>query len=417
MSKKLLGTVLKALYLAGIAAITVIFSIRDSRTNLKSEYILEAGKPVTIESFFGKVPDDAGFITDMSAIDTSVPAVYRIIIHHDIIFDDTVTLRIEDNTGPSANGLTRTVYSFNELPEAKDMVSDVYDLSGISSIEYEKKPDISVEGIVNAPVKLTDNYGNTSVVQASFIVTKDTTAPVIHGIKDISVTQGENPDLSTGIYATDDTTDNISVRIDASKLEISVPGTYEITYIAKDDAGNTATTVSKVTVNKKPVNKTASANKSAVKKTTKVKKKPAYGKVDQLASKLLKKLKRGSDVETARAIFKWVHNNIHYVHNASRLTGKKAAYYGLTRRSGNCRVFAWTSKILLDKAGIRNMIVSRYPVTTRHFWNLVYMNGGWYHCDATPFLSHPKLYFKLTDAQLDKHHKFKKSKYPARATS
>ena len=63
------------------------------------------------------------------------------------------------------------------------------------------------------------------------------------------------------------------------------------------------------------------------------------------------------------------------------------------------------------------MIVSRYPVTTRHYWNLVYMNGGWYHCDATPFLDHPKIYFKLTDAQLDKHHKFKKSKYPARATS
>ena len=319
----------------------------------------------------------------------------------------------EDTTAPVANGLFKTINSYEELPEAKEMVENAYDISGISSIEYEKRPDISKGGIVYAPIRLTDNYGNSSVTQAAFIVSKDTTAPVIYGIRDLSVKQGEKPELATGVYASDDVSKNISVRIDASKLDITVPGIYEISYIAKDDAGNTATAVSKVTVTKK---QTINTKKRPAKKKSAVKKKPAYGKVDQLASKLAKKLRRGSDVETARAIFKWVHKNIHYVHNGSKLTGKRAAYYGLTSHSGNCRVFAWTAKILLDKAGIRNMIVSRYPVTTRHYWNLVYMNGGWYHCDATPFRGHTGLYFKLTDAQLDKWHKFKKSKYPARAT-
>lgn len=415
MSKKVLGTVLKALYLVGIAAITVVFSVRDSKFNLHDELILEAGNPVKIEYFFDKVPDDAKFITDMSSIDINVPAVYKIKLHHDIVFDETVTLNIVDTTGPLANGLTKTIYSYDELPDAKDMVRDVYDLSGISSVEYVEKPDISNGGTIDVPIRVTDNYGNTSVIRSTLIVTNDTTAPVIHGIKDISVPQGENPDLSTGVYASDDISKNISVRIDASKLDYTIPGKYEISYIAKDDAGNTATAVSTVTVTKKEEKKTEAVKKTAKKKA--VKRKPDYGKVNQLAAKLVKKLKRGSDVETARAIFKWVHKNITYVHNGSKLTGKKAAYYGLTRRTGNCRVFAWTCKILLDKAGIRNMIVSRYPITTRHYWNLVYMNGGWYHCDATPFLDHPKIYFKLTDAQLDKHHKFKKSKYPARATS
>lgn len=414
MSKKILGTALKALYLTGIAAITVVFSIRDSKANLNRETVVEAGNPVKIESFFGKVPDDAEFITDLSSIDINTPSVYKIKVHHDIVFDDTVTLRIEDTTAPVAKGLYKTINSYEELPEAKDMVENAYDLSGISSIEYEEKPDITQAGIVYAPIRITDNYGNSSVTQAAFLVSKDTTAPVIYGIRDLSVKQGENPDLATGVYASDAVSKNISVRIDASKLDITVPGTYEITYTAKDDAGNTATAVSKVTVTKKQTIRTK--KNPASKKKTGVKRKPAYRKVDQLAVKLLKKLRRGSDVETARAIFKWVHKNIHYVHNGSKLTGKKAAYYGLTRHSGNCRVFAWTAKLLLDKAGIRNMIVSRYPVTTRHYWNLVYMNGGWYHCDATPFSGHPGLYFKLTDAQLDKWHKFKKSKYPARAT-
>ena len=413
MKRKTLGTVLKVLYLAGIVAITVAFSIRDSKANLIREAVIEAGSPVKIGSFFGKTPDDAEFITDLSSIDTNTPAVYKLKVHHDIFFNETVTLRIEDTTAPAATGVTRTVLSYEELPEAKEMVENVYDLSGISSIEYDKTPDITNGGIIKAPVRVTDNYGNSSVVQATFVVTKDTTAPVIYGIKDITVAQGENPDLSSGVYAADNVSKNVSVRIDASKLEIAVPGTYEISYTAKDDAGNTATAVSTVKV----IKKSAPVKKTVKKKAVKVKKKPDYGKVDQLAAKLLKKLKRGSDVETARAIFKWVHKNIHYAHNGSRLTGKKAAYYGLTKRSGNCRVFAWTCKLLLDKAGIRNMIVSRYPVTTRHYWNLVYMNGGWYHCDATPFRDHMSLYFKLTDAQLDKHHKFKKNKYPARATS
>ena len=415
VKRKALGTALKILYLAGIIAITVVFSIRDSKANLRREAVIEAGSPVKIESFFGKVPDDAAFITDLSSIDTNIPAVYKISIHHDIIFNETVTLRIEDKTAPAATGVTRTILSYKEIPEAKDMVENVYDLSGISSIEYVKTPDITNGGLIKVPVRVTDNYGNSSVTEATFVVTKDTTAPVIYGIKDITVAQGETPDLAAGIYASDNVSKNISVRIDASKLEIAVPGTYEISYIAKDDAGNTATSVSTVTVTKKSA--PAPVKKTVKKKAAPVKKKPDYSKVNQLAAKLLKKLKKGSDVETARAIFKWVHKNIHYAQNGLRLTGKKAAYYGLTKRSGNCRVFAWTCKFLLDKAGIRNMIVSRYPVTTRHFWNLVYMNGGWYHCDATPFRDHMSLYFKLTDAQLDKHHKFKKNKYPARATS
>ena len=409
-------TALKVLYLAGIAAITVVFSIRDSKINLKREAVIEAGSPIKLESFFDKVPEDAGFVTDLSSIDTNVPSVYRIKVHHDIVFDETVTLRIEDTTAPVADGLYKTINSYDELPEAKDMVENVYDLSGISSIVYAEKPDITNGGIIHAPIRITDNYGNSSVILATFVVNNDTAAPVIYGVKDLTVTQGENPDLAAGIYATDNVSKNISVRIDASRLDITVPGKYEISYIAKDDAGNTATASSTGTVSRKKT-VTVKAKKTTAKKTIRVKKKTSYGNVDQLASRLVKKLTRSSDVETARAIFKWAHKNIHYVHNASKLTGKKAAYYGLTKHSGNCRVFAWTCKILLDKAGIRNMIVSRYPVTTRHYWNLVYMNGGWYHCDATPFRDHPKLYFKLTDAQLDKHHKFKKSKYPARATS
>ena len=410
MASKRLGSFLKAAYCAGIAVMTVLFSMRDSRSNLIRETVIEAGSPITVESFFRKAPEEASFITDLSSIDTSVPSVYKLILHYDLVFTETVTLHIEDTVAPKADGVTRMIRSYEDIPQASEMVENAYDLSGISSIEYVNEPDISNGGIIYTPIRLTDSYGNSSTVQARFVVTTDTTPPVIFGVSDSTMEQGQSPDLTAGVYATDNISKIVPVRVDASKLDITRPGTYEITYIAKDDAGNEATAKSYVTVTKK-----AAAKKPAGKKKAK-KSSGSYKNVDAIAAKLAKQLKRGSNVETARAIFKWVHKNIHYVHNASKLTGKRAAYQGLTKRTGNCRVYAYTCQILLNKAGIRNMIVSRYPVTTRHFWNLVYMDGGWYHCDATPFRDHPKLYFKLTDAQLDYHHRFKKNKYPARAT-
>lgn len=390
---------------------TVLFSLRDAKANLINEAVIEAGSPLKISSFFHKVPDDAKFITDISSIDTNVPSIYKIKVHHSLVFNETVTLKIEDTVAPKAEGITKAVLFYEQVPSPSEMVKDAYDLSGISSIEYENVPDFKNGGIINTPVRLTDNYGNSSVVNARFIVGNDTTPPVIHGVKDITIEQGESPDLSEGIYATDNVSGNIPVRIDISSLNVNTPGTYEISYTAEDDSGNKTTEKSNVTVSKK-----TSPKKTAKKKRIVRTGKPAYLKVDAIARQLVKKLKKGSDVETARAIFKWVHKHIHYVHSASKLTGKRAAYQGLTRHSGNCRVYAYTCKILLQKAGIPNMIVTRYPVTTHHYWNLVYMNGGWYHCDATPFRNHPKIYFKLTDSELDKYHKFKTNKYPKRAT-
>ena len=411
MAGKRLGTFLKVAYCAGIAVMTILLSMRDSKSNLIREAVIEAGSPIKTESFFHKVPDDAEFISDLSSIDTSVPSIYKLKLRYDYFFTETVTLHIEDNVAPTAEGVTKTIQSYEDIPPASEMVENAYDLSGISSIEYVSEPDLSNGGIIYVPVRLTDSYGNSSTVEARFVVTKDTTPPVIFGVADSSMEQGQSPNLTEGIYATDNISKNVPVRVDASKLDITVPGKYEITYTAKDDAGNEATAKSYVTVTKKQEAKQSAKKKKSVKRSA-----GSYKNVDALAAKLVKKLKKGSDVETARAIFKWVHKNIHYVHSASKLTGKRAAYQGLTKQTGNCRVYAYTCQLLLNKAGIRNMIVTRYPVTTRHFWNLVYMDGGWYHCDATPFRDHPKLYFKLTDAQLDYHHRFKKSKYPARAT-
>ena len=113
-----------------------------------------------------------------------------------------------------------------------------------------------------------------------------------------------------------------------------------------------------------------------------------------------------------------VHSNITYQTVTEELSYDDAAYRGFTRRSGDCYVYFACAKMLLDCAGIPNMMVERYPVITNgHYWNLVQIDGEWYHCDATVFRDHPDMYFMLTDEEIaDEHHEFDGSLYPERAS-
>ena len=126
-----------------------------------------------------------------------------------------------------------------------------------------------------------------------------------------------------------------------------------------------------------------------------------------------------NEVDTARAIFNWVHSNVTYLPLTTELSYEEAAYRGFTRKSGDCDVYFACSKMLLDCAGIPNIMVERYPVYDNgHYWNLVLLDGEWYHCDATVFKDHPGLYFMCTDDEIgDSHHSFDGSLYPERATS
>ncbi len=141
---------------------------------------------------------------------------------------------------------------------------------------------------------------------------------------------------------------------------------------------------------------------------------PAYG----VAENILATLQCDNDIDTAWEIFNWVHSNVYYQPVLTSMTYEEAAYRGFTRKSGDCYVSFACAKMLLDMAGIPNMKVERYPVVTdAHYWNLVQLNGEWYHCDATVFKDHPEMYFMCTDAEIcDSHHSFDESLYPERAS-
>ena len=140
--------------------------------------------------------------------------------------------------------------------------------------------------------------------------------------------------------------------------------------------------------------------------------------VYDIADKILSQIKCDNDIDTARAIFTWVHSHIYYQTIGHSQTYEEAALMGFTKKTGDCYVYFSCSKMLLDRAEIPNLMVKRYPVKkSAHFWNLVQLDGKWYHCDATVYKDHPEMYFMCTDDEIgDKYHQFDKSLYPERAS-
>ncbi|MBO9131245.1 immunoglobulin-like domain-containing protein [Bacillus sp. 165] len=103
-------------------------------------------------------------------------------------------------------------------------------------------------------VTSTDDSGNVS--EATEIIVKDTTKPVINGVKDVTINIGEIFDTLKGVTAEDGLDGNLTdyIRV-IGTIDNSRPNTSTLTYIVTDKSGNKTTLSRKITVidNIKPV--------------------------------------------------------------------------------------------------------------------------------------------------------------------
>lgn len=165
------------------------------------------------------------------------------------------------------------------------------------------------------------------------------------------------------VKATDDRDGTVKFSVDASGINWSKEGIYKVWYTAKDAAGNIKKTWAKVQVYKKGM---------------------AEEIADQALASIVKK--SWSDEKKLRAIYNYVHSHCSYTDSGSHTNWRKSAVNGLRYRSGDCFTFYSVSRLLITRAGIPNLEVTRYPkrAGSDHWWNLVYVRGGWYHFDTTP---------------------------------
>lgn len=387
-----------------------IFVACDAKVNIKKDVLIEAGTPITLQAFFDEqVPDNAMFLTDISGIDTNIPAVYQLKIACGNQEEDVV-LRIEDHTGPTGNAVPVSIYSNWKMPDAADCVSHLYDLSGIARVEYQEgTPAFTASGEYSVPVVVTDVYGNSTVIPVPFTVIADHTAPSIMGAHDLELEGNpDSLDFFDGVTVTDDYDTEPVIKVDDSLVKYEEEGTYDLIYKAIDKAGNIGTVTVKITI-------TLPADAEPVEYEDY----DVSGDPYPLAQSVMAGLWRDSDVETARAIFNWVHDTLWFRLLSGSRSYEDAAYRGFSRHNGDCYVYYACCKMLLDMAGIENMRVDRYPRYNGniHYWLLVKLNGEWYHCDATEgYNDHPGIWFMCTDEQInDRYHQFDGSLYPMRA--
>ncbi len=150
----------------------------------------------------------------------------------------SVSVRTVDTTPPELY-LKEAAYLVGEKANINDFIVESRDATKVT-YSFKNEPDSSAEGTFDLTVVATDTSGNVTEQTTKVTFFCDVTPPVISGQADISLLSGETCDFSIGVSANDDIWGEVDVEFDPSSVDLNTPGTYSLTYTAKDGSGNVA---------------------------------------------------------------------------------------------------------------------------------------------------------------------------------
>ncbi len=417
--------------------------------NIADSVTVEAGNSFSAEDFkIRDVEMPAQFATDMNTLDLSVPGEYPVqISYYGRTYDSL--LQVVDTVSPAVTTKNITLFS-TQTPKPLDFIDSIEDHTNVTvafaaepnmaiegeqdvrlqitdlgnnvtvvtaklSLIFDRQPPV-IEGVSDArifvgfpidvaegivvtddldsdPVLViddssldqtkageyvvtytaTDICGNSTVEEAKITVIHDTQGPQILGVNTMSMYQGTTISYRSGVIVTDDYDEAPALTIDSSNVDQSAPGTYNVIYTATDIAGNTTVLETTITIKEK--------------KSNYVEESVIYAKADELLAKFIKD--DMTTKEKVEAVFRWVKNNCSYTSSSDKTDRLQAAWQMMTRRVGDCYNYYAICALFFDRLGIPNIAVRRSsdsPRRTRHFWNMVSIDGGenYYHFDACP---------------------------------
>lgn len=119
--------------------------------------------------------------------------------------------------------------------------------------------------------------------------------------------------------------------------------------------------------------------------------------------------------QKTRAIYDYVVANVAYDLNYR----ENSVYAALVKGRAVCQGYAMLLYKMLDKAGIKTLLISGQAGGENHLWNMVNLEGNWYHLDATWDDPVPDIpgrvhynYYNLTDEQMAATHTWDRTLYP-----
>jgi len=218
----------------------------------------------------------------------------------------------------------------------------------------------------------------------------DREPPVLSGIRDVTVYQGDTIAYRSGVSAADDLDEVPQITVDSSGVDLSRPGVYEVIYTASDAAGNTARERASVTVLEKLE---GYADLDTI-----------YAAADEKLAQIIRE--NATREQMVQDIYIWARGNIIYGGHSDRADWRQTAYGMLNGDRGDCYGFFAVTKLLFERLEIPNIDVVKvknFPEDSDHFWSLLSLDGGntWYHFDATPRYGEGDDFCLVTDAFLD----------------
>jgi len=396
-------------------------------SQVKTEVSITYGTPLTIDLFLNEGADASkcSFASDVSVINTCDLASYQLTVNSNG-YKVKTTLNVVDDVPPVAEAVPQRIY-VNQLPDPHDCITNLHDKTDVT-VKYAEGVDAGIGGPRMVGIELTDACGNKTVIECPFEIIDDHTGPIIEGCHDISVVVGQVPLYRQGITVTDDYDEHPQLRIDTSEIDLDTEGTYPLTYIAIDECGNQTTETVTVVVEEAPedgeeVDEGGGGNGIRYNRASNT----AYDNCTvedayAAASKIYGSICNSSmsDVLKGLKIFYWVNHNISFsLHGTTTVSWAAAACQAFGRRYSSCYGEWAACKALCDVAGIPNKQVGR--LTGKHTWCLCYLNGGWYHCDATQYPGAGHTFsFMMTDAEIARaigyHSNYNSGNLPARCT-
>ncbi len=342
---------------------------------IKSKFILEYGNKLTKEDLLFNVAEYQDTINqqDIDTINSYDIGEYDLKSVYD--GQEKITkITIQDTIAPELVLKDVTLYTEQSITDTNQFVEKAEDLAGVT-LNILTEIDYSIVGDQEVTIEAVDGHGNKTSQTAKLTIKEDTEGPVFSGISDLKVTKGGTADYKKGVTAKDGKDGDVEFTVDSSSVKLDTAGTYYATYTATDKAGNTTTSKRKIVVSEKS---TASSSSSSSSSSGDV-----YAKADEFIAKATSGV--SGTANKILAIKNYLRNNIKYSHryNASN-TGSvnAAAMKAFTAYEGDCYIHAAAAQVMFTRLGVQSIIVNALDYT--HYWNMVYINGGWKHVDPTP---------------------------------
>ncbi len=179
----------------------------------------------------------------------------------------------------------------------------------------------------------------------------DPEPPVILGVQDQTVEEGDSISYRSGVTATDNVDGEVPVEVDASQVDLDEAGVYTVVYTAEDAAGNVARETARITVTAPDPGEDNREEMVGL----------AREAVEECGLEGL------DSRDQLYAMFWYVKNHMTYTGDSDKTSQVNEAIRGFEEGQGDCFTYFSMLKAMMEEAGFETRDVTRLGGETRHF--------------------------------------------------